>query len=403
MRHHRPSRTWRIALFSLVLAGISMAATSAEAYPWMIRHKYATCAMCHLDPAGGGLLTEYGREQADLLLETQYFEKSEDAATTAAPTAGFLWGAFMLPDWLLLGGDFRGMVMAVKPQGTPADVRFIAMQVDLRAGLKLDVFRAAGSLGYAHEGALGAAVTRRDADNLISREHWLGVSLDDNAFLLRAGRMNLPFGVRNIEHTLWVRSATRTDINDAQQYGLALAYNGGDVRAELMGIVGNFQINPDAYRERGYSGSVDWSPASGYALGISSLLTSALLDIRTKTTLIRQAHGLFARLSPWDPLVLMAEADVLIDTPAGVSTSVGATGALQADVEPVQGFHAMATGELLQQAQPGASPSFGGWIGLAWFFAPHVDARVDGGVQSVATPAQTSRVLTLLGQLHFYL
>jgi hypothetical protein len=170
-----------------------------------------------------------------------------------------------------------------------------------------------------------------------------------------------------------------------------------------MGIVGNFQVNPDAYRERGYSGYLDWSPASGYSLGISSLLTSALLDITTKTTLIRQAHGLFARLSPADPLVIMAEANVLVNSPAGASTSAGVAGVLQADVEPVQGFHAMATGELLQNATTAATPSFGGWLALSWFFAPHVDIRADGGIQSVAAAGQASRVLTLLGQLHFYL
>jgi hypothetical protein len=170
-----------------------------------------------------------------------------------------------------------------------------------------------------------------------------------------------------------------------------------------MGIAGNYQVNPDAYRERGYSAYVEWSPASGYAVGLSSLLTSALLDTRAKMTLIRAAHGAFARLSPWQPLVLLAEADVLINTPASSSPSVGAVGMLQADVEPLQGLHAMATGELLQQPQPSATPSFGGWVGVAWFFAPHADVRLDGGLQSVAASGQASRVLTFLGQAHFYL
>ena len=63
----------------------------------------------------------------------------------------------------------------------------------------------------------------------------------------------------------------------------------------------------------------------------------------------------------------------------------------------------MATGEVLQDAQSRAKPSFGGWLGLAWFFVPHADVRVDGGLQRVATPAQSTRVLSLVAQLHFYL
>lgn len=60
-------------------------------------------------------------------------------------------------------------------------------------------------------GANGAAITRGSA-KLISRLYWLGV---DRPFLLRAGRTNLPFGGRQVEHTMWVRSSTRTNTNDA--------------------------------------------------------------------------------------------------------------------------------------------------------------------------------------------
>ena len=41
-----------------------------------------------------------------------------------------------------------------------------------------------------------------------------------------------------------------------------------DTTGELMGIAGNYQISPDAYRERGYAGYLEWSPASGYAVGV---------------------------------------------------------------------------------------------------------------------------------------
>jgi hypothetical protein len=115
--------------------------------------------------------------------------------------------------------------------------------------------------------------------------------LADEAILVRAGRINLPFGLRNIEHTSWVRSETRTDFNQGQQHGVAVAYTGGQVRAELMGIAGNFQINPDAYRERGYAALGEFAITNRYAVGVSSLVTHAAADIVTHKAMTRQAHG----------------------------------------------------------------------------------------------------------------
>jgi hypothetical protein len=71
------------------------------------------------------------------------------------------------------------------------------MQADLAVGAMVDRFRASVSLGYVHEGALAASVTHGEEDRLISRQHWAGfVFGESDAFMLRAGRMNLPFGLR---------------------------------------------------------------------------------------------------------------------------------------------------------------------------------------------------------------
>jgi hypothetical protein len=56
--------------------------------------------------------------------------------------------------------------------------------------------------------------------------------------MVRAGRLNLPFGLRNNEHTSYVRDLTFTNLNMDQQVGLAVAYNSEAVRGELMGVAG---------------------------------------------------------------------------------------------------------------------------------------------------------------------
>lgn len=392
------SRVARLLLLPIAVLLVGLWPAVASAYPWMIRHQYTGCAPCHADPSGGGLLTEYGRGQGEILLRTPYGEKVEEPGKAG----GFLWGAFTPPDWLLLGGSARAMMVVTKPGGGPSDTRFVQMQTDLKAQVTVGPVRASGTLGYAHQGALPASITQSTQDNLVSREHWIGVDLSDGSFLLRAGRMNLPFGIRNVEHTLWTRSSTRTDSNDAQQHGVALAYSGSWLRGEMMAIAGNFQMGPDEFRERGYSGFLEAEVAPKLTLGLSSLVTYANKDVTLLAENVRQAHGAFIRASPWEKLVLMAEGDALVQSPAGAPTLVGCAAMVQADVEPYQGIHAMLTGELLSHGDV-SEPSVGGWLSLAWFFAPHADVRVDGIRQRFVQKTGAVDASTLLVQLHLYL
>ncbi len=367
----------------------------------MIRHGYAGCNLCHADASGGGLLGAYGRAQGENLLRMQY-GRSPDAEP--GPVAGFLFGALQLPDSLLLGGDGRWMVQRVMPSSGAAINRQILMQADLEGQLTIDRFRANASAGYAHDGALAASVTRGNADRLVSRVHWLGVDLgEDKDWLLRAGRMNLPYGVRSIEHTMWVRSVTRTDINAAQQHGVALAYSGETLRGELMAILGNFQISPDDFRDRGYSGFVEYAAAQRLAVGASSSITHVAQDVELQSRLWRQAHGLFSRYAPATWVALLSEVDFTLFSQPPSNNAFGLVAMLQADFEPVQGLHAIATGELLDRKLSAYPLSYSTWGSFAWFFAPHADVRVDAIWESLATVSARSSVTTLLGQIHLYL
>ncbi|MBI2393202.1 MAG: hypothetical protein HYV09_26695 [Deltaproteobacteria bacterium] len=215
--------------------------------------------------------------------------------------------------------------------------------------------------------------------------------------------MNLPFGTRSLEHTAWVRSATRTDLNDAQQHGVAAAYSGEAWRGEAMAILGNFQIGPDDYRERGWSAFVERAFGSRWVLGASTLGAFADRDRATRAKLHREAHGLFLRGAPLEKLALLAEADVLLRRPEGGELATGWTSMVQVDLEPLQGLHLLATGEALRDARPGVSTGIGGWLSAWWFFAPHADARVDALVRDIPTPAGNVRSTAVLFQLHAFL
>ncbi len=245
--------------------------------------------------------------------------KTDDSGSI--DTSGFLWGLVNTPDWLLLGGSYRQLsVYTLSPK--PTSFTTFPMMADVYGQMQFGQFRVEGSLGIIRVGVgspYGRAVqitgNQGDQWNLLSRTHWVGYDLADGQVTLRAGHMNLPFGIRIPEHTMWVRQITRTDRESAQQDGAAIAYNGEKLRGEVMAIAGNYQIRPDKYRERGYSLYAEYLTGTRTAIGISSLVTSAKEDrISLERSVVRQSHGAFVRTAFTDSITLLAEADGLITT-----------------------------------------------------------------------------------------
>jgi len=364
------ARSVRAAAFFVFLL-LCFSASRADAYPWMVRHDHPGCVQCHMDPSGGGLLTAYGREEGEAVLPMQWGPQESD--DVVARRARFAWGLVDTPDWLLLGGGFRPGLVGVKVDSGAMSVQTVLMQADLRAGVRAGGLRASVSLGIVTVDSSPASIT----GNVVSREHWLGYALDHDTITVRAGRLNVPFGIRSIEHTFWARQQTRTDINDTQQDGLALAYSTRWLRGEAMGILGNYQISPAARRERGYSAYVEFDPRPWAGVGVSSLVTHADFDLNLHVANTRQAHGVFGRVSPVTPLVLLAEFDALLDAPAGIGATRRWVGLLQADVEPRQGVHLIAAGEALSAGLDTTERSWSGWLGVDWFVWSHVDVRAD--------------------------
>ena len=382
-------------LFLLTLLFAFAHSSPAWAYSWMIRHGYTGCVTCHTDPSGAGLLTPYGRAQSDLLLRTHY---SGGVPEEAGKSSGTAWGLISPPDWLLLGGQFRAMGITMKPASQSSSSNLVLMQADLGAQISVAGFRANGSAGFVQSSASRASVV----GNLVSREHWLGYAFNDDAILIRAGRMNLPYGLRIIEHTMFVRAATRTDINDAQQHGVAFAYSGDSIRSEFMGILGNYQLSPDAYRERGYSGYVEISPYERVAVGLSSLATHAKSDIYLQVSDTRQAHGLFTRIAPFTELAILAEGDLVVHSPNHLPTQVGFASLVQLDAEPLQGVHVIGAVESYKQ-EAGLGSSWALWAGSNWFFAPHADVRLDLLRRSDVVGNIRIPSTVVLGQMHVFL
>ncbi len=394
----------RTIALSLSLA-VGLVSARALAFPWMVKHDYQSCAVCHVDPSGAGQLTPYGRAQSDVLLQWKLKQPTEEAQEPS-PATRFLW--FLdLPEVLNLSGNVRAG--ALLPIGST--VRPLFMAADLYGTVKVDrfVFHASTGLGLRNTGP--AAILPQCGGETpcgaqwIAREFWAGATFADEAVMVRAGRMFIPFGLRNNEHFMWVRDSTGTDTNLDQQVGVAASYNGEKLRGEAMALLGNYQLGPDAYRDRGYSAFAEYSLAPKVFLGVSSLIAAAQADPLFLLPQVRHTHGLTFRWSPVENLAVLMEADFLAWVQPGRVDRLGFAALVQGDYELTQGLHLIASLEGQHTGQGERGPSIGGWVSAAWYLLPHVELRVDTIIRRVARPAPdpASTGVTLLAQLHFFL
>jgi len=396
-----------VARLSWVLAfAIVGVSTSAVAFPWMVKHDYQACAVCHVDPSGAGQLTPYGRAQSDVLLRWHVNPPKGDDAQEPSPTTRFLW-FIDLPEVVNLSGNFRGG--ALVPIG--GAVRPLVMATDLYGTVKIDRFVFHGTTGLGLRNVGPASILPKCGGDTpcnlqwTAREFWAGATFADEAVMVRAGRMFIPFGLRNNEHFMYVRDATNTDTNLDQQVGVAASYNGEKLRGEVMGLLGNYQLGPDAYRERGYSAFAEYTLFSKFFVGLSSLVAASRADPALQLPLVRHAHGVMARWSPIEPLSLMAEADFLAWQQPTQLDRLGFAAMLQADYELVQGIHLMGSLEGQHTGQGERGPSVGAWASAAWYALPHLEVRLDAILRRTARPGSDPATtnFSLLAQLHFFL
>ena len=185
-------------LVILIVLAAALVPRPAEAYPWMIQHQYTTCSQCHVDPSGGSAMTPYGRAQTETLLRSHYGKEVGEPG----PVKDFLFGAVPLPEEVIAQVDVRGLFIP-----RPDAFRAILMQSDLRGGVQTDRVTAYASVGLVSEGARGARILSEEGrtDEVVTpvlRDYWVGVT-PTRGVTVRAGRMNLPFGIRTDQHILY--------------------------------------------------------------------------------------------------------------------------------------------------------------------------------------------------------
>ncbi|HUQ07279.1 MAG TPA: hypothetical protein VM261_32530 [Kofleriaceae bacterium] len=224
----------RLALAAALVGVVGMiAAGTAHAYPqFQLSTDNERCGNCHVSPAGGGLLDDFGRSEASDTI-------------SGRGDGALLHGAWESPGWLLLGGDFRGVLGGKQLDGQEPEVLAFPMQADLyvvATGGPITLAITAGLRGAARERSPGPAV----AQWVASREHYLQYQKDDDAPYVRAGRFYPVFGIRTQDHTAYVRRHLGYYLLE-EPY----AVGGGVVRAEWEAHASVFLGNPIPYTGAG--------------------------------------------------------------------------------------------------------------------------------------------------------
>jgi len=274
----------RVAAFLLGLSLASVVSKAAHAYPQFVFKGYGDCSSCHHSPSGGGLPNRWGLETlsvswgADSDPGWGNQDLTPDAANPYQPKVDLGLDVRLLP---LLGTDGDATI----------GPSFIPMLAEVGGAAALGPWMFYGTI----TGKKSAGSTPY---LLASREHWLKYQAS-NGLDLRLGRMVLPFGIRQPDHTQYVREDFEFDTYD-QSYGLEVDFRGGAWSVYGNVFAGDLTGRPPERQERGAVVTVSRELGGGAALGLSAL--GSLSTARS-----RIAASLFGRFGLGSSAYVLAE------------------------------------------------------------------------------------------------
>lgn len=354
MRHMPPGEdaaadgavTWGVIALSLALAFLMlMGASVALAFPENVRHGYPSCRSCHASAAGGGALTPYGRGTAEAFMATWSREGHGDR----------LYGLVPLPDWLLVGGDARGVgIVAPDARGYPATTT-IPMQDDVEVAIRPPMLP--GITVDASTGVYGPSYAQE------SRRWWMAADLSPTV-TLRAGRFSPAFGINMPDHTLVTRHEMGLGQGSEVLAGEA-AWLAPGGEAILTGIAGT----PTAVNVDQQPSTFSTDSMTGVAVRAAAYVGSATVGVSALTEssfdAYQDAWGVFGTAG-WGHAYLLAEADRR-ERLDGQATF----GFARAGYEVFTGVLCYAQGSALDTDPAGA-------VGVQWIPYPHWELTVEG-------------------------
>jgi hypothetical protein len=265
----------------LMVSGL-VAPSRTGALPLYASREGKTCISCHYDPNGGGMRNDfgflYGKNRHGLDTEQKW------ANVTVDPR---------LNEWVAIGMDTRLLYIASHSDGGPT--------------LTTSTF-------FPMQGQLNVAVTPHDYLSVVMSR---GISIDTNAFQARElyglihglphalyaklGRFRLPFGLRQDDHTSYVRSPFFLPYNSqADDAGIEVGTAGARYFGQLSFTNGSGTIS--AERAQTFAGKVGLG-GQRIAAGVSGFH-----QYRELFGITQDRWGGYA-MSTWGKLTLIGEYD----------------------------------------------------------------------------------------------
>lgn len=343
-------------------------AADAHAYPQLqLSTGTDTCAQCHVSPGGGGLLTEYGRDEALTLAAREAW---------TPPT----------PAWL--GADLRGALGARGDQALA-----FPMQADLYlapsralAGGRATLYVAAGLRGAARGDAGGALPP------VASREHY--VMYRRGAWYARAGRFQPIWGLRLADHTAHVRRRLHAGLLE-EPYGVAAGRLGGDDELHLSAFVGAPSPLLGTAEDAGVAAYWERRGDAG-ALGAQARVQASDDDRRAWVGAVHKRWLEASRL------LVLVEGDAGVQAFAAGPSRVQLVGHAGVTYVAERGW---LVGGAVQAFDPdltlGGVTRAGAALDVQWFPLPRVELHLALRADTIALDADDPDLLALL-QLHWF-
>jgi len=374
----------RVIAAAIVALGLLATARTASAYPqFQLSTGAQTCRQCHFSPAGGGLINDYGRDEAGTTLAQWESD------------GGFLHGAWTPPERIPIGGDLRAVAGFRRSDDAGTENLVFPMQMELY--LRPNVETSSGTISlYINAGA------RPDRSGTVapaSREHFLMYEPSGASWYVRAGRFFPIYGIRTQDHTSNLRRDLDMYIYD-EPYGAAWGNYGDSSELHLSAFV----RSPDVLGTGQHSGvAAYWEKQAdddASAFAAQTRLSFAEDD--------RQAWvgGIYKRWLEGPGVMLLGEVDVGYqrfahapdaDDRQQLAAYLGATwfarqGLLVGAV--LQGYD-----EDLRVEQTSHESAE---LNVQWFPIAHVEAHVLTRVETAGFETG-SPIYLMIAQLHYYL
>ncbi|MCB0406085.1 MAG: hypothetical protein KDD51_14985 [Bdellovibrionales bacterium] len=360
------------ALWYAVVAALALlSASRVFAYPQMTAHGYSSCLACHVAPSGGGLLSAYGRSLSREVLSTWGAENEE----------AVLHGAVPASEVLLLGGDIRALQLFMRSPYVDLG-RFIWMQADLEAGVRLGDFTVVGSLGYQNPTSANYS-----GSSFFSRKHYVLWNFAESNFV-RVGKFEGAYGIRWPDHFMFVRRDLSWD-EGSESYRLEWAK-----LEETWQLIASLSIGrPDAPQLQTEKAAT--LRVAKYVGENHQLILSAHYALRSTTN--RFVIGPSAVFTLLDRLSVFAQVDFQ------QAATFGFLEYLRVNYEIHQGVHLYGMQELsILDTSSVSSAKLAYTLGVQWFPRPHFELLV-GLRKSTSGSAATGATDSLMLLMHYYL